>query len=115
MTTYVSGSEIYAGALREKLKQLPEISSVLVEIRELRQLARQERARAAEPGFQGPFVSYIPAYGVEDQVQALVDYCRLKRLLDRSKSFASFIATSVRCPVRWRCERAARGNLFGST
>ncbi len=95
MTTYMMPAEIYSETLSRLVAEWPEEAAVLGRIEATRVAAKAAIDEADRPGFQLPFVSYIPAYGAEDEVQAMADYCDLKRCLDKSSDLCRFIRPLV--------------------
>lgn len=98
MTTYTPEHEIYSDTLRAALTSGRSESNVLHEIRKIRRNARMLRMEARKPGFIASIVSYIPAYGAETEIRALIDYCRLRRLAARSIAFTSWFADAAAHP-----------------
>jgi hypothetical protein len=67
----------------------------MTEVRDIRSSAKLARKEARMPGFVDPIVSYIPAYGAETRIRALLDYCRLRRMASKSDYFADWFAEIV--------------------
>ncbi len=98
MTTYISVDQIYSRTLREAIESGRSVPNVLHEVRLIRESARQLRAEARVPGIRQPLIGYIPAYGAETEIRALLDYCRLRRMTAKSNYFVEWFADLVASP-----------------
>jgi hypothetical protein len=108
MTTYKLGDEIYEDTFRRLVIEDVEVPEAFRSIVTCRAGARRARTEAMAPGFRAPIPGYIPAYGAEAEVRAIIDYCRLKRIMQRSPYFRSF-ATKTFDPERLRAENSMAG------
>lgn len=106
MTTYKLGNEIYEETIRSFIVDEIDDSAALEWARKRRAEARQEVLSSRSPDFRPPYVSYIPAYGVNFQIRAALDYCKLKRLMTRSPQLRDFMVKKFD-PERWQLERGA--------
>lgn len=105
MTTFLTEFEVYEKVMRENLLIRPDITTVISKIQKTRKALRIERENAKKPDFFAPYVSYSsPAYGIDAEIQAMIDYCRLKKIIDRSTLFYGFIDKSISCPLRRQCK-----------
>ena len=111
MTTYMLGDEIYERTFRRLVAEDLELSEAVASIRTCRADARRAKAEAAAPGFRPRIPGYLPGYGVEAEVRAIVDYCRLKMIMHRSPYFRNLTIKTFD-PHRWRAERSLVGMDF---
>jgi hypothetical protein len=81
MTTYLPPHIVYQEALARLIEETPTEADCLARIREIRDAARHEREEANAPGWTPPYVSYMPAYGAEETIEAIVDFDRLRNIL----------------------------------
>jgi hypothetical protein len=108
MTTYKLGDEIYEDSFLRLVAEDTEVPEALKLIRQCRNEARRARDEAKSPEFRPSIPGYLPAYGAESEVRAIVDYCRLKGIMQRSPYFRSLIVKKLD-PNRWRAERQVDG------
>jgi hypothetical protein len=108
MTTYLLGDEIYERTFRRLIVEDVDVSDAVVAIRACRAAARRARAEASAPGFRSTIPGYLPGYGVEAEVRAIADYCRVKKIMLRSAYFRD-LAVKKFDSDRWQAERSSFG------
>jgi hypothetical protein len=81
MTTYLPPHLVYQRVLAQLIDESPSEAACLARIGEICDAARREREEASAPGWTPPAVSYIPAYGAEETIEAIKDFDRLRSIL----------------------------------
>lgn len=91
MTSYLPSHFIYQKALAKLIEENPSEAECLARIREIRDAAKREREEASAPGWTPPFVSYMPAYGADETIEAISDFDRMRVILGVECHFRNLV------------------------
>ena len=62
----------------------------LARVQTIRREAARELEKTRRPDWHDPYVSYIPNYGVRDELRAICDFNRLRPLLKPGSPFSRY-------------------------
>ena len=95
MTSYQTPIEIYISTLRELFNEQADETMVRARIASESQVAALERDAANQPGYRRPFVGHIPAWGSEDRISAMEDYCALRNITDSRETLRLILLNAL--------------------
>lgn len=94
MTSYLSPDSVYQRTLLKLVEEAPSEAECLMRIRTIREDAKRKLEESQAPGFTPPYVSYMPAYGAKESIEAISDFNQLRSILSVDCHFRNLL---LRC------------------